>query len=251
MPIGTLSRIPNSVSQGGKCLSNLRGVFPSAPYDYANPSRLFNVAATGSIGTAGDSGAGAWSNTIQRAYYSLFPDQDADIRYQGGLLSTTRSGTILFRMYIQPFDNPAETPLLQTVFLNGAPGTDGYGIFLTHDEIEFETYQYNLHFARLQDASSEWVKLNVSALGESQWHQFSVRFTTESSGGEKPVTLTIVKSYRDGSPQVDITMNNPITIPTPGITYILRFYGRMTDFAFLESQLSLTQLAAYGTAPYI
>jgi hypothetical protein len=250
MPIGTLSRIPNSVSQGGKCLSNLRGVFPSAPYDYANPSRLFNVAATGSIGTAGDSGAGAWSNTIQRAYYSTDSEQDATIRYQGGLLSSATSGTILFRMYIQTYPNPF-VPLVQTVFSNGRFASDGYGIFLTHDEIGFETYEYNLHFARLQDASSEWVKLNVSALGESQWHQFSVRFTTESTGGEKPVTLTTVISYRDGSSQVNITMNNPIDTPTTGPTFLLGFYGRMTDFAFLESQLSLTQLAAYGTAPYI
>jgi hypothetical protein len=227
----------------------LRGVTPSAPYDYANPSRLFNVGGvTGSISTEG---SGDWSNTIQKAYYSTDSEQDATISYQGGLLSTTRSGTILFRMYIQPFANPAETPLLQTVFLNGAPGTDGYGIFLTHDEIAFETYQYNLHFARLQDASSEWVRLNVSGLGESQWHQFSVRFTTESTGGEKPITVSQVVAYKDGGSQVNITMNAPIDTPTTGTTFLLGFYGRLTYFAFLESQLSLTQLATYGTAPYI
>jgi hypothetical protein len=251
MPIGTLSRISKSLSQGGKCLSNLRGVTPSAPYDYAKPSRLFNIGgATGSISTVG---SGNWSNTIRRAYYSTDSESDASIRYQGGVLSTATSGTILFRMYIQPFPNPANTPLVQTVFTNGAVGSDGYGIFLTHDEVAFETYQYNLHFGRLQDASSEWVKLNTTSgqLNESTWYQFSVRFTTTTIVEPKPTTFSEVVAYQDGILQIQTTMNNPITTPTSSTTYILGFYGRMTDYAFLESQLSLTQLAAYGTAPYI
>jgi hypothetical protein len=250
MPIGVLSRIPNSVSRGGKCLSNLRGVTPSAPYDYANPSRLFNVGEnTSSISTEG---SGAWSNTIQRAYYLPDSDGNARIDYQEGLLSNATSGTILFRMYIQPFNDPGQTPLVQTVFKNGADGMDGYGIRLTYDYDGSSEFYWNLHFCRLQDVSSEWIKLNVSApLQPETWYQFSVRFRTISSGGDEPTISSQVDVYQDGALQTKTTMNFPIDTPTASVTSLLQFFGRMTDFAFLETQLSDSQLAAYGTAPYI
>jgi len=248
MPIGVLSRIPNSVSQGGKCRSNLRGVTPSAPYDYANPARTFNVtSATGSISTAE---AGAWANTIQKAYYSTDSEGDASLRYQGGVLSTARSGTILFRMYIQEFPPLISIPDVQTIFNNGAEATDGYGIKLRYMEVGVETFEWNLYFARLQDTDREdWIKLNTSPLSTSTWYQFSVRFNTVT--GDKGETTTIV-AYQNGSAQVDEDLANPIETPSSNVTTtILGFYGRMTDFAFLESQLTDVQLAAYGTAPYI
>ena len=235
MPAGALVQIPTSVSRGGKCKTNLRGVTPSAPYDYVNPTAtLTGGAALGSISTAG---SGNWSNTIPFAYYSTSSDEDSSITYPG-LLSSAVSGTLLFRIYIQPQVTP---PQAQTVFANGRFGLDGYGIPLTYDEVAFETYEYNLHFARLQDASANWIKLNTTALSTGQWYQFSIRFETSAK--------TTVTWYQDGTPNNPFELN-PITTPTDS-TSLMGFFGRMTDIALLEDQLTNSQLALFGTAPYI
>lgn len=241
MPIGVLSRIPQSVSRGGTCKTNLRGVNPSAPYDYAVPSRTFTVgAALGSISTEG---SGNWSNTITKAYQNTDADSISSIQYPG-LLSSATSGTLLFRMYIQTYpSNPP--PGLQTLFRNGMNGLDGYAVYLTYDEVAFETFEYNLHFGRTQDVSANWIKLNTSALSETTWYQFSIRFQT--SGG-----LTTVTAFQDGTQTViPVLMNSLITTPTQSTSLMPFFFGRMTDFVFLEAQLTDSQLAAFGTAPYI
>lgn len=235
MPIGALSRIPTSVSRNGTCKSNLRGASPSAPYDYAAPSRTFTVgAALGSISTAG---AGDWSNTITRAYDNTDAEGDATILYSP-LLSNAKNGTLLFRMNINPLPTP---PGLQFIFTNGL--SNGYGIYLTYDEVAVETFEYNLHFGRQQDASDSWVKLNSSPLSDSTWYQYSIRFTT-------PLPKTFVDAYQNGTQTVTTAQLDAMTTPTNKTT-LMGFFGRLTDFAFLEAELSDSELAAFGTAPYI
>ena len=251
MPIGVLSRISNSLSQGGNCVSNLRGFAQSElagePFDYIKPTRRFSI--DGALSSISTVGSGDWSNTIQKAYYSTDSEGSAAFRYSGGLVSSAITGTILFRMYIQTFNDPLLIPPVQTVFRNGTDGTDGYGIKLTYDEVVPEEFEWNLYFCRLQDAQSIWTKLNWSGpLSENTWYQFSVRFNTFVDKGNE---TTQVVCYQDGLFQVDVDMGNLITTPTAGITAVLEFYGRITDFALLESQLTNVQLAAYGTAPYI
>ena len=251
MPIGVLSRISNSLSQGGKCVSNLRGFAQSdlagEPFDYIKPARRFSFDADlSSISTVG---AGDWTNTIQKAYYSTDSEGSGAFRYSGGLVSSAITGTILFRMYIQTWGDPSLIPPVQTVFRNGTAATNGYGIKLTYDEVVPEEFEWNLYFCRLQDAQNSWIKLNQSGpLQLNTWYQFSVRFNTVIDKGDE---VTEVVAYQNGSYQLLSFMNGLITTPTAGITAVLEFYGRITDFALLESQLTNVQLAAYGTAPYI
>lgn len=240
MPAGNLVRIPNSISRGGKCKTNLRGVKPSAPYDYVAPSRTFTVGSALSSTTT--VGSGTWSNTIQRAYQNIDHEGDASITYPS-LLSSNTSGTLLLRMYIQPFPT-TPVPGSQTLFLNGLAGSDGYGVFLTYDEVTFETYEYNLHFGRLRDLSADWIKLNPSALSESTWYQFSIKFETREG------SPTEVSAFQDGSKTVNRATMNEINDPTTS-TALMYFYGRMTDIALIEDLLSDSQLAAYGSAPYV
>jgi hypothetical protein len=240
MPIGVLSRIPNSVSRNGTCKTNLRGVSPSAPYDYADPSRTFTVGS--SLGSIPTSGAGTWANSIRRAYVLIDPESSASITYPA-LLSSEKNGTILLRMYIEPLATP---PALQNIFRNG--GGDGYGIYLTYDvnESDPEVFEYNVRFS-LQTDVSAGLKLNTSPLSTSTWYQFSIRFNTQTS---RPFS-TFVTAYQDGAQTLDESqVTGVLTTPTTG-TQVMNFFGRLTDFAFLEAQLSNSQLAAFGAAPYI
>ncbi len=246
MPIGALSRISKSLSQGGKCVSNLRGILQSGvaagePFDYIKPARRFSV--DGSLSSISTEGAGDWSNTIKKAFYSTDPEGSAAFRYADFPITTGTSGTLVFRMYIQTQD-PTLVPQVQTIFQNGDTNTNGYRIVLTHYEVSFETYEYDVHFARCQDPSGSWVKLNSSSLSEASWNQFSVRFTTNLD--------TVVTSYQNGSEtQAGVTIT---AVDAPGgneAPFWLGFYGRLTDMAVLNGTLTNAQLAAYGTAPYI
>jgi hypothetical protein len=245
MPIGVLSRVPNSVSQGGACKTNLRGVTPSKPYDYVAPSRTFTVgSALGSISTAG---AGAWSNTICQAYYSNDSENSSAITYPS-MISTATTGTLLIRIYIQEFPG-GRAPSIQTVFQNGQTATNGYGVFLFTVNIFGEPPIYTLYFGRLQDDSSTWVQMNQpsppgSALNANQWYQFSVGFAPSGTG------TSTIRIYQDGS---SVSQSDIVEIITPldGTTQIMNFYGRVTDFALIEKAFTNEQLAAYGTAPYI
>jgi hypothetical protein len=251
MPIGVLSRVSNSLSQGGNCVSNLRGFAQSdlagEPFDYIKPTRRFSF--DGALSSISTVGAGDWANTIQKAYYSTDSEGSAAFRYGDFPLTQSISGTLLFRMYLQTFNDPLLIPPVQTVFRNGTDGTDGYGIKLTYDEVGFETFEWNVHFCRLQDASAAWIKLNVSGpLLENTWYQFSVAFSTATEGKAE----TQIVAYQDGLAQVDAFLSNPII--APGDTeapFWLGFYGRLTDMTVINVPLTNTQLAAYGTAPYI
>jgi hypothetical protein len=251
MPIAVLSRLTKSLSQGGKCVSNLRGFAQSdlagEPFDYIKPTRRFSF--DGALSSISTEGAGPWATTIPNAYYSTDSEGSAELRYGDVPLTQSRSGTLLFRMYLQTFNDPLLIPPVQTVFKNGTAATNGYGIKLTYDEFAPEEFEWNLHFARLQDASAAWIKLNVSGpLLENTWYQFSVAFSTATEGKAE----TQIVAYQDGLAQVDAFLSNPIV--APGDTeapFWLGFYGRLTDMAVINVPLTNVQLAAYGTAPYI
>lgn len=239
MPIGVLSRIPNSLSQGGKCRTNLRGLTPSTPYDFVAPSRSFTVGpALSSISTLG---SGGWSETIRKAYYSTDSEQSAAITYPS-MISTAVAGTLLFRIYIQEY--PSSPPVNQTVFQNGQTGTNGYGVFLNTFDDRSQII-YTLYFGRLQDSSMNWVKINTDSttLNPNEWNQFSLMF---NSGDGK----SVVRVFQNGA-FVKQGNFSEITTPSSGTTQIMNFFGRITDFALIEKEFTDTQLAAYGTAPYI
>lgn len=250
MPIGVLSRVSKSLSQGGNCVSNLRGFAQSdlagEPFDYIKPTRRFSF--DGALSSISTEGAGDWANTIPNAYYSTDSEGSATFRYGDFPISQSRSGTLLFRMYLQTFNDPSLIPPVQTVFRNGTVGTNGYGIELTYEEVAFETFEWNLYFAPLQDASGAWIKLNTSGpLSENTWYQFSVAFSTNIQKDE-----TQIVGYQDGSAQVDAYLLNSIVAPgDQDAPFWLGFYGRLTDMAVINVPLTNTQLAAYGTAPYI
>jgi hypothetical protein len=69
MPIALLSRLSKSLSQGGKCVSNLRGLIQSdvagEPFDYLKPTRRFSF--DGALSSISTVGTGDWTNTIQKA----------------------------------------------------------------------------------------------------------------------------------------------------------------------------------------
>jgi hypothetical protein len=69
MPIAVLSRLSKSLSQGGKCVSNLRGFAQSElagePFDYIKPTRRFSF--DGALSSISTEGTGDWTNTIQKA----------------------------------------------------------------------------------------------------------------------------------------------------------------------------------------
>lgn len=243
MPAGALVRVPASLSKNGACKTNLRGVNPSAPYDYVRPSRTFIIGAVlGSISTVG---SGAWSNTVRNAYYSTDSEQSAVILYPS-LVSTSTSGTLLIRIYIQEFPPATIPPGKQTVFQNGSIGTNGYGVFLQTIDNR-GTYVYTLYFGRLQDdVGLGWVQMNQDGptLNANEWNQFSVQFTT---GGGK----SVARIYQNGSFVRQANLDEISTPAAPGTTELMNFFGRITDFALLDTALSDTFLAAYGSAPYL
>ena len=92
--------------------------------------------------------------------------------------------------------------------------------------------------------------MNQTPLGEEKWYQFSIRFTTTTAVDlSHTSTITV---YQNGSPSIDEQeLWQAIDTPTLDPTFLFGFFGRMTDFAFLDSKVFNDQLAAYGTAPYI
>ena len=238
-----LVQIPSSVSRGGTCKSNLRGTgATSTLYDVANPSRTFSK---GNLTSIPISGGGPWSNTINYAY--SFSGGNPRIRYPS-LLSTARSGTILIRLYIPTPDEPLAG--VGAVFQNGAPGTDGFGIL-------YDYVPSRLYFIRLDSSPfDDYIEISSDPLSYDTWYQFSVRFETTTVSA---TDFTSVTSYQNGIITKDnLFFNAAIVTPTAGNTTLFfdavngnNFFGRITDFAFLEAQLSNDQLRLYATAPYI
>jgi hypothetical protein len=253
MPIGVLSRIPNSVSRGGTCKTNLRGTGCVAStasfsiYDVAAPSRGFIVNNIQSVSTSG--AARPWANTIQKAY-DAYSGASASIRYLL-LLSTAKSGTLLFRVLMKDAGKPQQGLL----FRNGMPDTNGYGVY-------FDSNAQRLYFLHLDDLTTQTDMITISTglVAYDTWYQFCVRFETVTVSA---VDITTVTAYQDGTKTVNAAaFANPILTPAGdtslfsiydagGDTYSYVFFGTITDFAFLEAQLTDTQMANFGNAPYI
>ena len=231
MPLKALVRIPNSLSRGGTCKTNLRGTPQTSVFDYAVPSRTFTTGPT--LVSEAIVGGGNWSNTIKRSFANSASGGDASITYPS-VVSTSTSATILIRVNISFMDTP---PAQQGIFQNGTFGNDGYGIVL-----KYEITDYNIYFVNFRDF--EEIKLNTTALLTGTWYQFGIRFNTVSN-------VTTLTSYFNGSRiNNELTLTNDIQ-PPAGSTVLLSFYGKVTDFALIESQFSNDQLKLYGSAPYI
>jgi hypothetical protein len=244
MPIGVLSRIPPSLSRGGTCKTNLRGAFDRGKaYDYARPTRVITAAAdSGKISTAG---AGPWANSVGWAHYSTNEDGDPSLTYPANA-STSTSGTLLFRMYIQTRTNKAPQ---QYVFYNGTPGTDGYAVILETNDVA-EPPEKNLFFYHMDDINGgDRFQLNSIPMNDNQWYQYSVKFETVTISA---LTVTTVTAYENGTQTVGaLSFNTPILAPTGTTVVLASFHGRITDFAILDSLFSDTYLASFGSAPFI
>ena len=226
-----LVRIPNSISQGGTCKTNLRGVATSAIFDFVSPSRTFTTGPNLVSETV--VGGGLWKNTIKRCFANGASGGDAKITYPS-IVSTSTSATILIRLNVTFSDTPI---LQQGIFQNGTIGADGYGIVL-----KYEITDYNLYFVNFRDMQE--VLINSTGLNTDTWYQISIRFFTDSG-------VTTLEIYQDGSRKVSsLTLNSEILSPS-GSTILLDFYGKVTDFALIEKQFTDTQLKLYGTAPYV
>lgn len=232
MPNKALVRIPNSVSRGGTCKTNLRGTPNNSVFDYAVPSRTFNTLGPNLISEA-VTGGGTWSNTIKRTFANSVNGGDATITYPS-VVSTALSATILIRINISFSDTPLA---IQGIFQNGTFASNGYGIVL-----KYEVTDYNVYFVNLRD--SEEIKLNDTALSTDTWYQFSVRFNTVDN-------VTTLEAYQNGIRRVAEQQLANSLLSATGSTVLLNFYGKVTDFAIIEQQFSNDQLRLYGTAPYI
>lgn len=246
MPIGALVRIPTSLSRGGHCVTNLRGLIPDAPIDYINPSRSI-TAQNLSRGNSGDyAGSGNWVNTIRYTFQSneVFPPS---LTYPS-LLSTATTGTLLFRMYLltPKFSiNP-----VQCLFKNGrlVPGSgSGYAVLLSYDA-SGETYI--LQFV-LPGVGSAVMNTGPSMTYET-WYTYGVVFDSLTSPGS-----TKLRIYENGT-VIGSTTLDPMITPTTGTSLFVdgetsqfRFLGGITDFALLESTLTEDEILAFANAPYI
>lgn len=238
--------IPTSLSRNGSCLSNLRGVFKpdGKAYDFAKPDRVFN--SPPNI-IREKTATGEWSSSIPWAYTTNSTEGDATLNYPE-LLSTTRSGTILFRMFIKYVETPQSEYL---VFSNGNYSVDGYAIILTYsfDSILFENV-YNVFFENMNDPTRDRIQLNSNPLTIDTWYQFSVSFETVTISA---LTTTKLLIYEGAKLSIysGLSLMTAVNTPTAGISAFFGFYGSITDFVFLDTNLPFTDLAAFGQAPYL
>ncbi len=238
-------RIPTSLSRGGKCVTNMRGVFKEdgTPYDFVNPGReIIKGAQIDKVKT----NTGVWSSSIPWAYTTTDVSGDLVLTYPS-LVSSARSGTVIFRMLIK---NQASPPSEQAIFINGNVFSDGYGILLAYQyDSTLSQNVYNIYFTNLRDPFLDRVQLNDNPLSLNTWYQFSVAFDTQTVSASTYTTLYI---YQDGiaSRFSGLTLLYEILTPT-NATSLMGFVGSLTDFALIEEVLPTTQLAVFGKAPYL
>lgn len=226
-------RLPTSLSRGGKCLTNLRGVFKpdGSLYDFAAPDRQLPNDETYPA-TKEKTTTGVWSSSIPWAYTG-----DFSFFFYPSLLSSSTSGTIIFRLYIKSIEYPQSETL---VFYNGVAYQDGYIILLIYNGSS-----YSLDFANFADLTNDRITISDGSLQTNTWYQFSVSFTTT----EGSTTLQI---YQNGSavPTSGSTLANAIITPTAN-TAVSVTATSLTDFAVFDEVLPNRQLAAFGQAPYL
>jgi hypothetical protein len=249
------------LSRGGTCKTNLRGINATAPTDYIDSSRTFTSSYIQSVDTSSVENAGVWSATIKKAYEASSTENDPLLQYPS-LLSTSTTGTLLFRLYIKTLPEGATVQEGQCVFLNGdtdaSGGGSGYGVFVTTDASGID---YNLFFTlfgtdkEIKEPTS--LQINSSLLALDTWYSYGVQFETVDDPDKGSSTFLTV--YENGN----LTLaNNPLApMVTPsGGTYLFSytplgapFYGGLTDFALLDAPAGIAGLSLpeYGSAPYI
>jgi hypothetical protein len=250
MPIGALVQIPTSLSRGGKCVTNLRGLSPGATQDYASPSRTFTTTNLVRNVCTNIGGVGNWANTIPNSFETKSELETSLIEYPG-LLSSSKTGTLLFRMYLLE-RTPGTPPIpsrVECIMKNGQiqPGAgDGYAVLLSYDASgDF----YALNFVL---PGAGFVQMNSGAsLNFNTWYTYGVKFDSNASPGS-----TIITIFENGTFISSASQSEMIT-PTGGTSLFsdpsfgLPFYGGITDFTILETLLSDDEIIAFATAPYI
>ena len=238
----SLVRIPLSVDRDGACKTNLRGALSEGKtYDYAFPNQNITVGTdSGKISTAG---AGTWANSVRWAHYSTNEDGNPSLTYSKNV-STSKSGTLLFRMYAQTRTNPIAQ---EYVLYNGSTGTNGYAVIFEENRL-LDPSEFDVFFCHMDNVLDR-IKLNSASIVHGQWYQYSVKFETVLVDGADNTTVT---AYENGSPSVLSTpFSSPILTPTGTTVVLPSFFGRITDFAILDTLFSNTLLARFGTAPFI
>lgn len=255
MPSASSFRVPFATSGNGLCKTNLRGVFVGSegnllPYDFVSPSRTFEViqyVASESIQTPV-----SWGSLIKKTYDVTSEENSPQFSYGLFPFSTAISGTFLFRLYIKPRTTypPLTTDPIH-VFYNGVTG--GYGLYLTYTSGGKGAGGYILNFTNVGQNEAVRVSHQTNFLDENTWYHFGIRFLT--SGGN-----TRVSGFQNGVATLvsgPFPSENELDAPSgeccffrkgllPGYAY----FGKMTDFAFLETQLTDTQIANIATTGY-
>jgi hypothetical protein len=279
MPSGSLFRIPTSLSRDGDCKTNLRGVNATSPVDYIDIARVFTANNIQSVNSNSKANVGGWANTIPKAFEATSVDNDPLIQYPS-LLSTSRRGTLLFRLYVKTKPEGSSVVPVQCVFLNGsadgAGGGTGYGVFVQTDASgENPNVIFNL-FGIDPSGNIIAVQLNQAPLVLDTWYTYGVQFETvnklagmggEEGGGEGGGAAigggggggaqTLVTAYENGRLLFQNQAMGEMVTPSGG-TYIFSypplgapFYGGITDFAVIEVGLGNIEAGAFGEAPYI
>jgi hypothetical protein len=128
---------------------------------------------------------------------------------------------------------------------------DGYAIILSYsfDSILFENV-YNVFFENMNDPTRDRIQLNSNPLTIDTWYQFSVSFETVTISA---LTTTKLLIYEGAKLSIysGLSLMTAVNTPTAGISAFFGFYGSITDFVFLDTNLPVTDLAAFGQAPYL
>jgi hypothetical protein len=167
----------------------------------------------------------------------------------------------LIRLFIQPrttYPPSSSDPI--HVFYNG--DTAGYGLYLTYEPGVGKPPPptYKLFFTDTVTNDIIQVSDSLSVLSENTWYHFGIRFETTGDGVDTPF-VTKVSAFQNGISTV-VNQGFPsgfIQQPTGFCTFYARgtllvgysYYGKITDFAFLEAQLSDSQITNIATAGYV
>jgi len=246
MPSGSLVRISYSLSRNGTCKTNLRGYTATTPYDYVLPSRTITSLNVDSVTTTDV--VETWTNQIQRAFNATSENTEVSpsITYPNIVSTAATDITILIRIYLNP-RTTTTPPLYQYVFRNGTAGDaetgSGYDILVESVETEDPgEYDINVYFHNCADDKfGKLIKISSANLSYSQWYSYSIRIDSSS----------FLTAFENGTNTAKVSID-PITTPAGSTSLFLdSFYGRITDFALIESSLTDSMLDGYATAPYI
>ena len=256
MPAGVLCRIPRSFSQNGTIKTNLRGIKAANPFDYAQPSRNITSANISTVKSNTIGGSGTWTNTVPYTYQAASHVSDGSITYPS-IMSTSRTGTVLFRMYIK--SDALDVSGAKTIILNGFADNMGGGSgFLIYLDRDVDRNVNNVFFV-LPGTDTEGsfsINLNSSSLSLNTWYSYAIQFYY-NAGDE---TFTLQNAYENGTLiHKNVVMNTMVTpsgdttlFSNPSTGWPFSF-GGITEFVFLESnsieQSVLKQFSA--GAPFI